>query len=46
MISSMTSRFWFAAYNLFLLPLFLGIVKLLAFSKINIRESLEKREGQ
>ena len=46
MISSMTSRFWFAAYNLFLLPLFLGIVKLLAFSKTNIRESLEKREGQ
>jgi 3-deoxy-D-manno-octulosonic-acid transferase len=42
----MTSRFWFAAYNLFLLPLFLGIVKLLAFSKTNIRESLEKREGQ
>ena len=25
----MTSRFWFAAYNLFFLPLFLGIVKLL-----------------
>ena len=46
MISSMTSRFWFAAYNFFLLPLFLGIVKLLAFSKTNIRESLEKREGQ
>jgi 3-deoxy-D-manno-octulosonic-acid transferase len=42
----MTSLFWFAAYNLFLLPLFLGIVKLLAFSKTNIRESLEKREGQ
>ncbi len=42
----MTSRFWFAAYNLFFLPLFFGIVKLLAFSKINVRESLEKREGQ
>jgi len=42
----MTSRFWFTAYNLLLLPLFLGIVKILAFSKTNIRESLEKREGQ
>ena len=46
MISSMTSRFWFSAYNFFLLPLFLGIVKLVAFSKTNICESLEKREGQ
>ena len=46
MIYPMISRFWFFAYNLFFLPLLLGIVKLLAFSKINIRESLEKREGQ
>ena len=46
MISTMTSRFLFVLYNLFLLPLLLGIVKLLAFSKTNIRESLEKREGQ
>ena len=42
----MTSRFWFAVYNLFFLPLFFGIVNLLAFFKTNIRESLEKRKNQ
>ena len=41
----MSSRFWFLVYNLFVLPLLFGIIKLFAFSKANIRESFEKREG-
>ena len=42
----MTRYFWFAAYNLFFLPLFFSIVKLSSFYKHNIRENLQKREGQ
>ena len=41
----MTSRFWFLGYNLFVLPLLFVIVKFSAFFNLNIRESLEKREG-
>ena len=41
----MTRRFSFLAYNIIILPLLFGLVKILAFKKENIRESLEKREG-
>ena len=41
----MISRFWFLSYNIFLLPLFYGIIKFLALYKKNVRESIEKRKN-
>jgi len=41
----MTSRFWFLTYNLILLPLLSGIVKIFASYNSKISESIEKREG-
>ncbi len=41
----MTSRFWFLTYNLILLPLLSGIVKILASYNSKISMSIEKREG-
>ena len=41
----MTSRFWFLTYNLILLPLLSGIVKILASYNSKISESIEKREA-
>ena len=41
----MTSRFWFLSYNLILLPLLIGIVKILVFFNSKINESIEKRKG-
>ncbi len=39
----MNSRFWYISYNLFILPIFFGIVKFLALFKPDIREGIEKR---
>ena len=41
----MTSRFWFLTYNLILLPLLSGIVRIFASYNSKISESIEKREG-
>ena len=41
----MTSRFWFLTYNLILLPLLSGIVKIFSSYNSKISESIEKREG-
>ena len=41
----MTSRFWFLTYNLILLPLLSGIVKIFSPYNSKISESIEKREG-
>ncbi len=41
----MTSRFWFLTYNLILLPLLSGVVKIFASYNSKISESIEKREG-
>ena len=40
----MTSRFWFLTYNLILLPLLSGIVKILASYNSKISEGIEKRK--
>ena len=40
----MTSRFWYISYNLFI-PLLYGFVKLLAYFKPNISESIKKRKN-
>ena len=41
----MTSRFWFLTYNLILLPLLSGTVKIFSSYNSKISESIEKREG-
>ena len=41
----MTSRFWFLTYNLILLPLLSGIVKIFASFNSKLSESIEKRKG-
>jgi 3-deoxy-D-manno-octulosonic-acid transferase len=41
----MSTRFWFVVYNLFILNLLSGAVKILAPFRRNIRDGLEKREG-
>ena len=41
----MSKRFWFVVYNLLILNLLSGAVKVLAPFRRNIRDGLEKREG-
>ena len=41
----MSKRFWFVVYNLLILNLLSGAVKILAPFRRNIRDGLEKREG-